>query len=184
MVGAHVCSYYFLPNQLPYDAFPSDMISECSDDKTASSQTTEELCENLPATSEESCDSLSADTHTTATTKSLASLESSTPPEPCLDIGMIVTQTNPSVIYVTQWVIFPMLKRFPYYSNMCPPPPPAVLPTTFSHGCNRKFNISWLIKYPWLRYSPKLDAVLCGPCALLLREVLKGQRLACEQAIF
>ena len=70
------------------------MISECSDDKTASSQTTEELCENPPATSEESCDSLSADTHTTATTKSLASLESSTPPEPCLDIGTIVTQTK------------------------------------------------------------------------------------------
>ena len=43
----------FLPNQLSYDAFPSDLISECSDDTTASSQTTEELCENPSATSEE-----------------------------------------------------------------------------------------------------------------------------------
>ena len=49
-------------------------------------------------------------------------------------------------------------------------PPPAVLPTTFSRGCNRKFNVSWLTKYPWLRYSPKLDAVLCGPFTLLLQE--------------
>ena len=45
---------------------------------------------------------------------------------------------------------------------------PPILPSTFSHGCNRKFNISWLGKYPWLRYSPKLDAVFCGPCALFV----------------
>ncbi|SMN12517.1 hypothetical protein SPBRAN_1299 [uncultured Candidatus Thioglobus sp.] len=46
--------------------------------------------------------------------------------------------------------------------------PPNVLRSTFSYGSNRKFSLSWLQKYPWLRYSPKLDAVLCGPCALLL----------------
>ena len=46
--------------------------------------------------------------------------------------------------------------------------PPTVLPATFSHGCNRKFNNDWLTKYPWLKYSPKLDAVFCGPCAVLL----------------
>ena len=43
--------------------------------------------------------------------------------------------------------------------------PPSVLPTTSMRGSNRKFNFSWLIKYPWLPYSPKLDG---GPCAILL----------------
>lgn len=46
--------------------------------------------------------------------------------------------------------------------------PPTVLPATLSRGSNRKFNISWLKKYPWLLYSPKLDGVFCGPCSLLL----------------
>jgi len=42
------------------------------------------------------------------------------------------------------------------------------LPSRFSNGCNRKFNIDWLRKYPWLRYSPTLDSVFCGPCSVLL----------------
>ena len=45
--------------------------------------------------------------------------------------------------------------------------PPNILPSTFSCG-NPKFNISWLEQYPWLRFSPKLDAIFCGPCSLLL----------------
>ena len=36
----------------------------------------------------------------------------------------------------------------------------------FNVGC--RFNRTWLEKYPWLIYSPKLDEVFCGPCALLL----------------
>ena len=47
-------------------------------------------------------------------------------------------------------------------------PPPYTLPSTFSHGCHRKFNTSWLGKFPWLRYSPALDGVFCGACAVLL----------------
>ena len=46
--------------------------------------------------------------------------------------------------------------------------PPSVLPTTSMRGSNRKFNVSWLIKYPWLLYSPKLDGVFCGPCDIFL----------------
>ena len=45
--------------------------------------------------------------------------------------------------------------------------PPSSLPTT-SRGCNRKFNITWLTKWLWLLYSPKLDGVSCGPCSLFL----------------
>ena len=46
--------------------------------------------------------------------------------------------------------------------------PPNALPSTFSYGANRRFQISWLSKYPWLLYSPKLDGVFCGPCALFM----------------
>ena len=46
--------------------------------------------------------------------------------------------------------------------------PPNHLPCTHSYGSNRKFNLTWLERYPWLIYSPKLDAVFCGPCSLLL----------------
>ena len=35
--------------------------------------------------------------------------------------------------------------------------PPNVFPTQYLNGNNRKFSISWLEKYPWLLYSPKLD---------------------------
>lgn len=43
--------------------------------------------------------------------------------------------------------------------------PPAVFPSTFSHGCQRKFRLE---KYSWLLYSPNLDGVFCGPCSILL----------------
>lgn len=40
--------------------------------------------------------------------------------------------------------------------------PPTSLPTTFAHGCHRRFSVSWLDTYPWLRYRPSLDGVFCG----------------------
>ena len=48
--------------------------------------------------------------------------------------------------------------------------PPTSLPQTHSHGCYRKFYISWLEKFPWLRYctAQYLMGFFCGPCALLL----------------
>ena len=54
--------------------------------------------------------------------------------------------------------------------------PPNILPSTYSHGCNRKFKINWLDKYPWLRYSPKLDGVFCGPCALLSTDYKRADK--------
>ena len=56
--------------------------------------------------------------------------------------------------------------KYDYLNNQVKPP--AVLPTTCFHGINRKFNASWMKKYPWLEYSSKLDGVFCGPCSLLL----------------
>ena len=48
--------------------------------------------------------------------------------------------------------------------------PPNVLPTSYSYGCNRKFDTTWLYKCAWLRYSLKLDGVFCGPCAVFAGE--------------
>ena len=45
--------------------------------------------------------------------------------------------------------------------------PPRVLPITLVCVTKCKFNTSWIKKYPWLLYSPKLDGVFCGPCSLL-----------------
>ena len=36
------------------------------------------------------------------------------------------------------------------------------------HGCYHRFNQNWVIIHPWLRYSPTLNGVYCGPCAILL----------------
>uniref|UniRef100_A0A1X7UTS8 TTF-type domain-containing protein n=1 Tax=Amphimedon queenslandica TaxID=400682 RepID=A0A1X7UTS8_AMPQE len=49
-------------------------------------------------------------------------------------------------------------------------PPPSVLPSSYGHGCMRKFNVDWLRKYSWLPYSPSLNGVFCGPCSILLTE--------------
>lgn len=46
--------------------------------------------------------------------------------------------------------------------------PPAELPSRYAHGCRRKFNISWLGKFSWLRYSSAVDGVFCGPCAVMM----------------
>ena len=46
--------------------------------------------------------------------------------------------------------------------------PPPVLPSRRSHGCNRKFNVEWLQKYSWLRYSPEADGVFCSPCSMMI----------------
>ena len=86
--------------------------------------------------------------------------------ESCHDIGELIIasksidETCCAVGSLTNSEIYSLL--FHHVS------PPHEIPSTFSFGCNRKFNVKWLEKYPWLRYSPKLDAVFCGPCALLV----------------
>ena len=105
-----------------------------------------------------------------STMESNASPETSTLPEPCYDIGNITTPTKSiSDICHTVGDLSNAEKISLLFHHV---PPPTILPATlsFSHGCNRKFNVSWLCKYPWLRYCPKLDAVICGPCSLLLQE--------------
>ena len=53
------------------------------------------------------------------------------------------------------------------YQLLCHHVPPLSGPPS-TYGCSRKFNIAWLSKYAWLKYSPKLDGVFCGSCAVLL----------------
>ena len=64
------------------------------------------------------------------------------------------------------------------YNHMSPP---NVLPISYSYGCNLKFNMTWLYKYAWLRYSPKLDGCFVALVLyLLVRTVWK--RNTCQQA--
>jgi len=59
-----------------------------------------------------------------------------------------------------------MVKGTPFFFIIIEPP--NSLPATFAHGCHRNFNVSWLGKYPWLRYNQSLDGISCGPCSILL----------------
>ena len=90
-------------------------------------------------------------------------------PEPCRDIGGLLTPEK-SINEICRAVdnLSTAEKYSLLYHHV---QPPKVLPSTYAQGCNKKFNISWLEKYPWLQYSPKLGGVFCGPCALLLSEV-------------
>ncbi len=56
-------------------------------------------------------------------------------------------------------------KYFLLYKHI---PPPTAFLSTFLYGNNHTFSNSWLERYPWLLYSPKLNAVFCGPCSILL----------------
>ena len=59
-------------------------------------------------------------------------------------------------------------EKYSLLFNHVQPPVADHLPSTHSQWCNRKFRVHWLAKYPWLKYSPKLDAIFCGPCTVLL----------------
>ena len=89
-------------------------------------------------------------------------------PEPCNDIGNLLNSTNPSRKSAAPWITCQMLENIPCYFSMLHH---LILSHEhFPHGCYHKFNTSWLEKYSWLRYSPSLDAVFCGACALLLHK--------------
>ena len=63
-------------------------------------------------------------------------------------------------------------------------PQPPTFPSTFSHGCNRKFSPDWLDKYLWLCYSPSLDAVFCGICSVMLKPHEHSNKYALVNAPF
>ena len=41
-----------------------------------------------------------------------------------------------------------------------------LFPKTYSNGCNRSFQLSWLERYPWLIYSKEVDGGFCKYCSL------------------
>ena len=87
-------------------------------------------------------------------------------PPPFEDIGNLLEPTK-SIDTICQSVS--NLSNEAKHSLLCHhTAPPNILPTTYSRGCNQKFNTTWLTKYPFLLYSPKLDGVFCGPCSLFL----------------
>jgi len=87
-------------------------------------------------------------------------------PAPFNDIGALLVPTK-SIEEICQ-VVGKMSNGEKYSFLYHHVSPPTIFPSIYSHGKNRKFGTSWLEKYPWLLYSPKLDAVFCGPCSLLL----------------
>ena len=44
-------------------------------------------------------------------------------------------------------------------------------PTHSLYGKSRKFNLSWLQRFPWPAYSGYLDAAFCVPCILFGRRI-------------
>ena len=98
------------------------------------------------------------------------------------DIGTVIC-ANESIDKISATVNdLPAAKKYslPFQHTQ----PPNELPKSFSHGCYRKFNPSWLEKYPWLRYSPRLDGVFCGPCALLLSNAKRKDKSKLVNAPF
>jgi hypothetical protein len=131
---------------------------------------------DLPSDSESLC-SLEDNTLTEADSEpgqSLAGTSIGQPDESISDIGCILAPSN-SISEICQLLdgISNAKKCHLLFHHV---QPPTSLPTTFSHGCHRKFNIDWLRKYPWLRYSVKLDGVFCGPCALFLSESRRNDK--------
>ena len=80
------------------------------------------------------------------------------PPDACADIGGLLPPTKSigEKCQALNSLSNPEKCSYIFKHNS----PPHVLPTTFSHGCNRKFKVVWMNKYPWLRYSTKLDGIL------------------------
>ena len=50
-------------------------------------------------------------------------------------------------------------------------------PTTYMHGCNRHFKVTWLELHPWLYYSAKEDGAYCKACALFAPKDVSTQNL-------
>ncbi len=46
------------------------------------------------------------------------------------------------------------------------PPHYYTFPSVFMNKCQRSFQRSWLSRYTWMVYSPKLNGAFCLPCAL------------------
>ena len=87
-------------------------------------------------------------------------------PPPFKDIGNLLEPTK-SIDTICQSVS--NLSNEAKHSLLCHHITPLnILPSTYSPGCNWKCNTTWLTKYPFLLYSPKLDGVFCGPCSLFL----------------
>ena len=69
-------------------------------------------------------------------------------------------------------------QKYDIVKNVWKPPPNFAFPTKVISGKNRKFNYSWLDRFPWLVYSRCLDGAFCLACVLFgSRGVLNGSKL-------
>ena len=59
-------------------------------------------------------------------------------------------------------------EKYEYLTGHFRPPKEYKFPSTYMNKCKRSFQESWLVKYPWLVYSPSLDGGFCLPCFLFI----------------
>lgn len=86
------------------------------------------------------------------------------------DIGQFV-QATMSVSEVTNCIKnLSDAQKLIYLDEHIAIPSNYTFPSVYLNGCNRSFKYSWLEKYPYLVYSPSLDAVFCKYCVLFSHE--------------
>ena len=126
----------------------------------------------IPGSTERASDSATAlaptlDTSTSGSSTSIASRISAPDPFPTVyDIGIIIPAGKPVSQISSTLSSLSNYEKYSYIFNHAKPPD--IVPSRFFHGCNRRFNVDWLNKYSWLKYSTVLDGVFCAPCAILL----------------
>ena len=142
----------------------------------------EGLHENPPVIGEESCDNADADTIFIMESNSWP--ESPTFPKTYNGIGKSYQQNLSSYLSQRECTRECSLLNAEQISWLWQHvPSPTILAASFSQGCNQKSNVSWLSKYPWLRYSPTLVAKSVGHILCSVKKISKGHKFACEQAI-
>ncbi len=95
-----------------------------------------------------------------------SSMEGTIISNPCYDLGNIFLSSFSTKDSLQVVKYLSSDEKYSYLYNHVLPP--STLPSTLLHGKNRRFNTSWIEQYPWVLYSPKLDAIMCGPCSILL----------------
>lgn len=122
--------------------------------------------ENEPEDVDEGRNSSAHESNDGSSTLSMLESSQLLEPAPFNDIGRILDPTRSIETICTTITSLSQDEKYSLLYHHIEPPD--VLPSKLFRGVNRKFNVTWLERYPWLRYSPKLDGVFCGPCSLLL----------------
>jgi len=67
--------------------------------------------------------------------------------------------------------------RYCLLTNPWTPPDDYIFPVVVESGKNRKFQASWLKRFPWLVYSSSKAGAFCKFCALFAPDTVRNQKL-------